>query len=96
MLDTATAVYEAVEPIVIWRAMFAALQRSSDGEKEASLTCSISWGTRAYHHLQPLLSWVVTSLRQRDDEVLALHMPVVLLYILQRHAVSKTYRRRRN
>lgn len=25
MLDTATAVYEAVEPIVVWRAMFASL-----------------------------------------------------------------------
>lgn len=68
MLDTATAVYEAVEPIVVWRAMFATLDQIRPDA--------------------PLLSWVISSLPQQDNEVLALHIPVVLNHLLDQQVVS--------
>lgn len=39
MLDTATAVYEAVEPIIIWRALFASLQTQETGPATVRRAC---------------------------------------------------------
>lgn len=40
MLDTATAVYEAVEPIIIWRNLFDALKAAlGEGALDVSCRC---------------------------------------------------------
>lgn len=42
MIDTATAVYEAVEPIIVWRAMFTSLASVEADQKHVSLSSGIS------------------------------------------------------
>jgi hypothetical protein len=33
MLDTATAVYEAVEPLIIWKTLYNGLKLGADGQR---------------------------------------------------------------
>lgn len=40
MLDTATAVYEAVEPIIIWRFFFGSVQKPLDVGSKVSSTAT--------------------------------------------------------
>lgn len=59
---TASAVYDAVEPIIVWRALYAALEEHQD---------------------DVMLRWIVTTLPQKDEEVTAVHLPVMLDHLLQ-------------
>jgi len=59
---TASAVYDAVEPIIVWREMFSALEEKQD---------------------DTMLRWIITALPQKDEEIAAVHIPVVLDHLLQ-------------
>lgn len=89
MIDTATAVYEAVEPIIVWRAMFTSLVSAEADQKHVSRPSGIPI-EELIGQGDSLLSWVITSLRQQDEELLSLHVPITMEYLLLQQLVSYT------
>jgi len=53
-------VYDAVEPLVIWRSFYHLLENDET----------------------TLMSWSLRNLSQKDDEVMTLHAPAMLDYVL--------------
>jgi len=63
----APAVYEAMEPSVLWKKLYYAIDKELEGG-----------GTK---HLQ-LLHWLLTAIPQHDDETIKVHVPILLARIL--------------
>ena len=90
MLDTATAVYEAVEPLIIWKILFTGLKAAPDDQ--GSHVSPIAPLQKAALTVKPseLFAWVLSSIRQHEEEVVSLHIPIVLDSILDDLGVSWT------
>jgi len=69
----AKAMYEAIEPLVIWRALFSDLRADSAGTA---------------HDSAQLLQWILEFIPQEDEEIKCVHAPVVLHYMLNELPVS--------
>nr|XP_018264586.1 uncharacterized protein I303_02758 [Kwoniella dejecticola CBS 10117]OBR86744.1 hypothetical protein I303_02758 [Kwoniella dejecticola CBS 10117] len=63
VIGTALAVYEAIEPIVVWRLLHMAVQAEL-GAKESDAI--------------DLVQWLLASVPQHDEEVTSVHIPVML------------------
>jgi hypothetical protein len=89
MIDLATAVYEAVEPIIIWKTLYNGLEPGLNGqESHVGISSQPASRARLISQSSELFPWLLTSVRQHDEEVLSLHIPVMLDSLLDYLIVS--------
>jgi hypothetical protein len=88
MLDTATAVYEAVEPLVIWRTLFEQLKAGMEQENGQVGLPNVRSERQLIWQPSELFSWLLSSIRQHEEEIVSLHIPIVLNSLLEHMIVS--------
>ncbi|OCF74855.1 hypothetical protein I204_03697 [Kwoniella mangroviensis CBS 8886] len=73
VIGTALAVYEAIEPIIVWKLLYASVEAELDARESNGIQ---------------LVQWLISAVPQHDEEVNSVHIPVLLDLILSAIAVN--------
>ncbi|WVQ78778.1 hypothetical protein IAT38_000869 [Cryptococcus sp. DSM 104549] len=79
VIDTASAVYEAIEPMVIWKVLHKSVEEQHGGDRS---NVSHKESNLADRQAVDLVPWLLDNVPQPDEEVYSVHIPLMLDTVL--------------